>query len=142
MEDETTRLKKAVNWLIYTGKAENERAIAELLGYTKSSFSQIMNGKVPLSDRFLDRLCSLDPNINKVWIKTGEGNLTSDSNPNGSMVEIQQEAWSVIKQQAASLAEHDKQMSELISMLREQMEETKKMVARAVAPVGSAAAAG
>ena len=75
MNDVTTRLKKAINWLIFQEIAENERALADLLGYTKSSFSQIVNGKVPLSDKFLSALCSLDENINDVWIKTGEGDL-------------------------------------------------------------------
>lgn len=75
MDDVTTRLKKAINWLIFQEIAENERALADLLGYTKSSFSQIVNGKVPLSDKFLKSLCALDENINDVWIKTGEGEL-------------------------------------------------------------------
>lgn len=69
------RLKKVVNWLIFNEIAENERALADLLGYTKSSFSQIMNERVPLSDKFVKSLCSLDDNINEVWVKTGEGHL-------------------------------------------------------------------
>lgn len=75
MEDAKQRLRKAINWLIFQDVAVNERALAELLGYTKSSFSQIVNGKVPLSDKFVKSLCSLDDNINEVWIKTGEGQL-------------------------------------------------------------------
>lgn len=75
MEDAKQRLKKVINWLIFKGIAVNERALSELLGYTKSSFSQIVNGKVPLSDKFVKALCSLDDNINEVWVKTGEGNL-------------------------------------------------------------------
>lgn len=75
MVDATQRVKKAINWLIFQEIAENERALADLLGYTKSSFSQIVNGKVPLSDKFIKALCSLDDNINEVWVKTGEGHL-------------------------------------------------------------------
>ena len=75
MEGITARLKKVINWLIFQEIAENERALADLLGYTKSSFSQIVNGKVPLSDKFLKNLCALDENINDVWIKTGDGGL-------------------------------------------------------------------
>lgn len=67
------RLKKVVKWLIFSDFGDNEKEIAELLGYKKTSFSQLMNGKVPLSDKFIDKLVSLDNNINKVWIKTGEG---------------------------------------------------------------------
>lgn len=75
MSDVTTRLKKVINWLIFKEIAENERALADLLGYTKSSFSQIVNGKVPLSDKFLKSICALDKNINDVWIKTGNGDM-------------------------------------------------------------------
>lgn len=50
------RLKKVINWLIFKEIAENERALAETLGYTKSSFSQIVTGKVPLSEKFMKRI--------------------------------------------------------------------------------------
>ena len=50
---ETQRVKKVINWLVFMEYAENERELAEKLGYTKSSFSQIVNGKVPLSERFV-----------------------------------------------------------------------------------------
>ncbi len=81
MKEATQRIKKAINWLIFQEIAENERALADLLGYTKSSFSQIVNGKVPLSDKFVKALCSLDENINDVWVKSGEGKLfKSDMN--------------------------------------------------------------
>ena len=71
---ETQRVKKVINWLVFMEYAENERELAEKLGYTKSSFSQIVNGKVPLSERFVQKLASVDRNINEVWIMTGEGN--------------------------------------------------------------------
>ena len=58
--EQTKRIKKAINWLIYQELAENERELSERLGYTKSSFSQIVNGKVPLSEKFVNNLCGLD----------------------------------------------------------------------------------
>lgn len=69
------RIKKVINWLIYKEIGESEKEIAERLGYTKSSFSQIVNGKVPLSDKFISKLCSLDENINLVWVHSGEGEM-------------------------------------------------------------------
>lgn len=53
MEQER-RIKKAINWLIFQELAENERDLSERLGYKKSSFSQIVNGKVPLSELGLE----------------------------------------------------------------------------------------
>lgn len=51
--NEIQRVRKVINWLIFQDIAENERELSEKLGYTKSSFSQIVNGKVPLSDKFV-----------------------------------------------------------------------------------------
>lgn len=69
------RLKKLCKWLIYIGYADNDAELATKLGYTKSSFSQIINEKVPLSDKFIDKICAVNENINKVWINTGRGEL-------------------------------------------------------------------
>lgn len=68
------RVRKLVNWYIFQNFGKNDAEIAELLGYKKSYFSQIVNGKVPLSKPFVQKLCSLDKNINKVWI-SGVGSM-------------------------------------------------------------------
>lgn len=82
MEQER-RIKKAINWLIFQELAENESDLSERLGYKKSSFSQIVNGKVPLSEKFVGKLCSLDENLNFVWILTGEGDMFRSGCMNG-----------------------------------------------------------
>lgn len=106
--------------------AESEKQLADLLGYTKSSFSQIVNGKVPLSEKFVKKLCGLDENINEVWVLKGEGSMFKN-NPNGlQMVEIPREAWSVIQTQAESLSARDRQIDELIGLLKDQLRESKK----------------
>ena len=66
------RVKKVIKWLIYMEYAENQDELAQHLGYSKSSFSQLVNGKVPLSGKFIGKLCQLDSNINKNWILTGK----------------------------------------------------------------------
>ena len=78
----TKRIKKVINWLIYQEVAENERALSDMLGYTKSSFSQIANGKVPLSEKFARNLCALGENLNSVWLLTGEGTMFTGDCPN------------------------------------------------------------
>ena len=100
---ETQRVKKVINWLVFMEYAENERELAEKLGYTKSSFSQIVNGKVPLSERFVQKLASVDRNINEVWIMTGEGNMLNSVEAGTSVVTIPANVWEVIQTQAESL---------------------------------------
>lgn len=109
--------------------AENERELAEKLGYTKSSFSQIVNGKVPLSERFVQKLASVDRNINEVWIMTGEGNMLNSVEAGTSVVTIPANVWEVIQTQAESLKSKDKQIDELVALLKQQIAEGKKMPA-------------
>lgn len=128
--DELRRIKKVINWLIYKEVAVSEKDLADKLGYTKSSFSQLVTGKVPLSDKFIGKLCSLDENINKVWIRTGEGQMLSDDKLNGEKIEVPAEVWQVIKRQADGLSSRDRQIDDLISLLRDQINENKKINAR------------
>ena len=127
---ETQRVKKVINWLVFMEYAENERELAEKLGYTKSSFSQIVNGKVPLSERFVQKLASVDRNINAVWIMTGEGNMLNSVEAGTSVVTIPANVWEVIQTQAESLKSKDKQIDELVALLKQQIAEGKKMPAQ------------
>lgn len=124
------RVRKVVNWLIYQGIAANDRELSDLLGYTKTSFSQIVNGKTPLSDKFIIKLCRLDDNLNKVWIAKGEGSMfLNEPNSVNSAEQPEQQAqetitlpasaWRVIQQQADSLSVRDKQISDLIELIKE-----------------------
>lgn len=141
MTEQTKRIRKAINWLIFSEVAESEKAVADMLGYTKSSFSQLVNGKVPLSEKFIKKLCSLDQNINDVYISKGEGTLLKTDTLNGeNYITIPKEAWEVIQSQAVSLSARDRQIEELIELLREQVETTKKIAALRDEAVTSAAA--
>ena len=123
---ETQRVKKVINWLVFMEYAENERELAEKLGYTKSSFSQIVNGKVPLSERFVQKLASVDRNINEVWIMTGEGNMLNSVEAGTSVVTIPANVWEVIQTQAESLKSKDKQIDELVALLNSKLRKAKK----------------
>ena len=133
------RVKKGVNWLIFKEIADSERALADALGYTKSSFSQIMTGRVPISEKFLKKLCALDENINFVWVQTGEGDMFIKDNLN-SEVSVPKDAWDIIRKQAESLSARDRQIDELMGLLKEQIQESKKMLARQEDNANSAAA--
>lgn len=128
--EELRRIKKVINWLIFKEVADSEKGVAEVLGYTKSSFSQIVNGKVALSEKFIRKLCSLDENINFVWVQYGTGEMFVENNLNSEDVTLPASAWNVIQKQAESLSARDKQIEDLIGLLKEQIQESKKTVAR------------
>ena len=134
------RIKKAINWLIFQEVAENERALADLMGYTKSSFSQIVNGKVPLSEKFVKKLCRLDENINEVWLMTGEGDMLLSSTPiSEETITVPLSVWRVLQQQAEGLSVRDRQVDALIDLLRSELEQIKKEAVRADGNATSAA---
>ena len=68
-------VRKIVAWCISQGYAASQRELAGIMGYKESSFSQILNGHVPVSDKFLNRLSILDERINIDWVKTGYGEM-------------------------------------------------------------------
>lgn len=73
------RVIKVVDWLVFEGIVENRRDLAVKLNYTESSMSQILNGKVPLSGKFIKKLCSLSENINILWIEKDKGSMLLDA---------------------------------------------------------------
>lgn len=76
----------------------------------------------------MKRICSLDENINFVWLQSGEGEmfLSNNLNSEDSGVAVPKDVWEIIKQQAESLSARDKQIDELMEMLKEQIQENKK----------------
>lgn len=141
MKDVTKRIKKVINWLIYQEVVENERELSEKLGYTKSSFSQIVNGRVPLSAKFVKKLCSLDENINEVWVLNGEEQMFKNNlNSENTDITIPNNVWNLLQQQAESLATRDRQIDELMGMLKEQIQDNKKIYARTDENAASAVA--
>ena len=84
------RLKLVIKWLIGTGVATNQEAIGRLMGYTnKSSFSQILNDKVPIPGDFINRLCMLNENINLVWIEKEDGDMILDNSASKTSLNMQ-----------------------------------------------------
>ena len=75
------RVKEVVNWLIFEKTAKNKRELASLIGYTESSFSQIINSKVSLSNSFIKKLSKTDVRINENWLLTGEGEMIQNEKP-------------------------------------------------------------
>ncbi|WP_233266123.1 helix-turn-helix domain-containing protein [Myroides fluvii] len=73
--DKIQRLNEAIKWIVFEGLAKNHTDLAKKLGYKKSSFSQIVNGKVNISNSFINRLVAFAPILNRKWLHNGEGSI-------------------------------------------------------------------
>lgn len=69
------RVTDLVNWLIFSKVALDKKDLSQKLGYNVSSFSQIINGRVPISDKFVERLLEFAPNVSEDWLVNGVGEM-------------------------------------------------------------------
>jgi hypothetical protein len=125
------RIKIIAKWLIGTGAATNQEQLGKLLGYSnKSSFSQVVNGRVPLPDDFIDRLCSINQNINKVWIMNGTGTMINNS-IEGDNDSISLGHAKIISNDPSKLNEAKKEINHLKEMIAEKdklIEEKERLI--------------
>ena len=137
-----SRLRKVVNWLIFNDLVESQNDLAARIGYSSSYMSQVMSSAKVVSESFIGKVCSLDKNLSSTWVLTGEGNMflnnpfsefsvvSGSPDQSHSDVVVDASVWAVVKAQAESLAARDRQVDELISMLRSQIEDLKKVDAQ------------
>lgn len=87
----------------------------------------IINGRNGISKELREIITAKCVEINSTWLYTGKGEMLKTvvghvaiPTPNVSkLVSIPEDAWQVIKNQAESLKTRDKQIDELITLLKE-----------------------
>ena len=100
-------------------------------GITNSDFchsigvspAYVNNISKSISPEKLDRISKIYQDLNIAWLMTGEGEMiknTPNYVPTNDVVEVSAEAWLIIKQQAESLASKDRQVEELINLLKKE----------------------
>ena len=85
------------------------------------SESYVSNMRASIHPEKIKSIANKYPELNTEWLLTGEGSmLKEDLNQNyqKNIVEVSAEAWDIIKKQAESLASKDRQVEELISLLK------------------------
>lgn len=70
------RNKTLIRHLIKAGIVKNQKDLGERMGYSNaSSFSQVINEKVPEPKDFIPKLKNIMPELNDEWLATGEGKM-------------------------------------------------------------------
>lgn len=118
-------------------KSEFGRRIGVSSAYITSMRQSMQPDKV-------QRIALEFPDLNTTWLLTGEGpmlkdTLTSPATADSGSVSIDRQAWEVIRSQAASLERKDKQMDELLALLRAEMKRGEDADYRGHAAMGAAA---
>lgn len=70
------RNKALIRHLIKVGVVKSQKDLGERMGYSNaSSFSQVINEKVPEPKDFISKLKNILPELNDEWLTTGEGKM-------------------------------------------------------------------
>ena len=80
--DRLERVKRVVKWLISEGIVKSQNDLANLMGYNDSSVSQIMTGRVKLSNKFVSRLAQVNSKINIKYFEEEEEPMLVDNTNN------------------------------------------------------------
>ena len=73
--DFKNRMKYAVAYLKAQNIITSQNEMRQVLGYNESSFSQIINGRVPFSKNMINKIKQNYPQLNTKWLLTGEGEM-------------------------------------------------------------------
>jgi transcriptional regulator with XRE-family HTH domain len=114
---EIQRIKKVIDWLIFEGKVKSRRDLAEKMGYTESSMSQILNEKVSLSDKFIKKLSIMDNSINPTWLLSGEGNMLISESIISEISDYKEKYYALLEENRALYKEKDKLNNKIILTL-------------------------
>lgn len=72
----TDRYKMVIRYLIGRQIAPSQKELGKELGYNnESTFSQIINGRIPAPKKFKAKLKEIEPSLNIEWLETGKGNM-------------------------------------------------------------------
>ncbi|MDE5709189.1 MAG: hypothetical protein K2I32_07080 [Alistipes sp.] len=119
------KIDRFLQYLEYKGITEN-RATVEC-GLSNGLIGQAKRGKSDLGEKAVEKVLIKYQDLERVWLLTGEGPMlkeasTATAPADSESVSIDRQAWEVIRSQAASLERKDKQMDELLAMLRNKIE--------------------
>ena len=77
--DFKNRMKYAIAYLKAQNIIVSQNEMGQILGYKESSFSQIINGRVPFSKNMINKIKLNFPQLNTKWLLTGEGEMLNHS---------------------------------------------------------------
>ena len=135
VEDKLDRLGEMIDWMLYHNVVASRRDLALRMNYTESTLSCVVNGKQPISPKFLTALSQIDARLNVDWIETGRGDMVVEeaaaSVPNTAealeAIRLQQENIRMLQEQLTSIIKMGdvglvKMQQSLIEKASEQLE--------------------
>ena len=120
------RFKEITTVLKSERRVYSDADLARILGISRGEMSNVMSGKRPVSKRIVDNLSTQFPEVNTVWLLTGEGEMLKDTSAiaENHSVSI---AGTEIKENKINV-NGDKTISMLVAELSAQRQLTEKVI--------------
>lgn len=127
------KIDRFLQYLYYKGITENKATVD--CNLSVGLIGQAKRGKSDLGDKAIEKILIKYQDINRIWLLTGDGEMlntpasaieTSDAPPampHHGMIAIPESVWNVIEQQANSLTARDKQIDVLLRTHERQIDE-------------------
>ena len=118
------KIDRLLQYLEYKGITENKATVE--CGLSNGLIGQAKRGKSDIGEKAAEKILMKYQDLERVWLLTGEGSMLKESSTatapaDSDNISIDRQAGEVIRSQAASLERNDKQMDELLALLREEM---------------------
>lgn len=123
-EEKATRLGDMVDWLLYHNVVASRRDLAKRMKYQESTLSLVINGRQPISPKFLSALAGVDNRLNVEWIDKGVGEMITEvkeekMTPSKEELEILLRQQEVVKKAQDQLSEAFKIANEKIILAQQ-----------------------
>lgn len=73
------RLKILIDELKKRRIIYSQQELAEIVGISRTQFSELVTGKRKISDKAIHKITSSIPEINEDWLRTGEGEMLKNT---------------------------------------------------------------
>lgn len=73
------RLKTLIDELKKRRDILSQAELAEIVGISRTQFSELVTGKRPISDKTIHKITNAIPELNEDWLRTGEGEMLKNA---------------------------------------------------------------
>lgn len=120
---EETFIQRLDRYMKYASLNDNQ--VTNQSGLTVGLINSARKRNKSLSGDNIGKILYAFPDLNARWLLTGEGEMIKQDNSSNlasidGKVEVSSDAWLIIKQQAESLASKDRQVEDLINLLKKE----------------------
>lgn len=118
-QEKLVRLAEVIDWLIFHNVVSSRRELAKRMEYQESMLSLVVNGKKPVSEKFLSALAGVDSRLNINWIDSGKGDMILEERED--KITPSREELEILRQQQETVKKAQEQLTEAFKLGNEKI---------------------